>query len=55
MITISTSPCILLFCSIPPWLLYMYTGLAVAAVGIVVAVLVLERRKREQTLAKTAG
>jgi hypothetical protein len=31
MITISTSPCILLFCSIPPWILYLYTGLAVCS------------------------
>jgi hypothetical protein len=51
----TTSPFAIPFFSIPPWIIYLYTGLAVAAVGIVFAVLVLERRKRKQTLAKTAG
>jgi hypothetical protein len=50
MITISTSSCILPFCSIPPWIIYLYTGLAVAAVLIVVTILVLERRKHRSAI-----
>jgi len=33
--------------SIPPWIIYLYTGLATAAVAVVVTVLVLEQRKRK--------
>jgi hypothetical protein len=49
MIAISTLPttCILPFCSFPPWIIYLYTGLAVA-VAVVITVLVLEQRKRKQ-------
>jgi len=36
------------FFSIPPWIAYLYAGLAVTALGIVVAILVLEQRKRRQ-------
>ena len=36
------------FFSIPPWIIYLYTGLAVAALGAVVTVLVLQQRKRKQ-------
>src|SRR5712692_4850762 len=43
------------FFYMPSWIIYLYTGLAVAAVGVVVSVLVLERRKRRQTLAKIGG
>jgi hypothetical protein len=52
MITISTSSCIMPFCSIPPWIIYLYTGLAVAALLIVVTILVLEKRKRKTILPK---
>jgi hypothetical protein len=51
MITISTT-CIFPFCSIPPWIIYLYTGLAVAAVLMVVTILVLEQRKRKPILPK---
>jgi hypothetical protein len=43
MMAISTPLCIFPFCSIPPWMIYLYTGLAVAAVLVVVTILVLER------------
>jgi hypothetical protein len=45
--TLSTT-CIFPFCSIPLWIIYLYTGLAAAAVAVVTAVLVLEQRKRKQ-------
>jgi hypothetical protein len=43
----TTSPFAIPFFSIPPWIIYLYTGLAVAAVGIVFAVLVLGQKKRK--------
>ena len=51
---ISTPLCILLFCSIPPWIIYVYTGLAVAAILVVVTILVLEQRKCDNS-ANVAG
>jgi hypothetical protein len=50
MIAISTSPCIHPFCSIPAWIIYLYTGLAVAAIGAVVTILVLQVRKQKRIL-----
>jgi len=52
-ITISAQnlPCTHTLCfipSIPSWIICMYTGLAVAAVAIVVTILLLDRRKRIQ-------
>jgi hypothetical protein len=47
--TLSTT-CIFPFCSIPPWIIYLYTGLAAAAVAVIVTVLVLDQRKRKTVL-----
>jgi hypothetical protein len=44
----TTNPFVLPFSSVPLWIIYLYTGLAVAAVAVVVAILVLEQRKRKQ-------
>jgi hypothetical protein len=46
----TTGPFPFPFFSIPPWIIYLYTGLAAAAVAVVVTVLVLEQRKRKQTI-----
>jgi hypothetical protein len=54
MMAISTPSCILLFCSILPWIIYVYTGLAVAAILVVVTTLVLEQGKWNNS-AKVAG
>jgi hypothetical protein len=45
--TLSTT-CIFPFCSIPPWIIYLYAGLAAAGIAVVIAVLVLEQRKRKR-------
>jgi len=34
------------FFSIPPWIIYLYIGLAVAAIGVVVTIIVLDQRRR---------
>jgi len=39
----TTSPFVFSFFSIPPWIIYLYTGLAAIAIATVVTVLVLER------------
>jgi hypothetical protein len=36
--------------SIPPWIIYLYSGLALTAVAVVITVLVLEARKRKQAI-----
>jgi hypothetical protein len=46
----TTSPFALPFFSIPPWIIYLYTELAVAAVAVVITVPVLEQRKRKTVL-----
>jgi len=46
----TTSPFAFPFFSIPMWIIYLYTGLAGAAVAGVITVLVLEQRKREKIL-----
>ena len=46
----TTSPFALPFFSIPPWIIYLYAGLAVAAVAVVITVLVLDQRKRKAIL-----
>jgi hypothetical protein len=46
----STSLCPFPFFSIPPWIIYLYTGLAATAVAVVITVLVLEQRKRKKIL-----
>jgi hypothetical protein len=51
---ISTPSCVLPFCSIPPWIIYVYTGLAAAAILVVVTMLVLAQRKCNNS-AKVAG
>src|SRR5439155_26996838 len=42
------SPFALPFFAIPPWIIYLYTGLAAAAVAVVIAVVILEQRRRKQ-------
>ena len=42
-----TNPFSFRFFHIPPWIIYLSTGLAVAAVLIVVTILLLEQRKRK--------
>ncbi len=44
----TTSPFALPFFSIPPWIIYLYTGLAAAAVAVFIAVVILEQRRRKQ-------
>ena len=44
----TTSPFAIPFYSIPPWIIYLYTGLAAAAVAVVIAVVILEQRRRKQ-------
>jgi hypothetical protein len=43
-----SNPCSFPFCHIPPWIIYLYIGLAVAAISVVVMILVLDQRKRGQ-------
>jgi hypothetical protein len=54
MMAITTPSCILPFCSIPPWIIYLYAGLAAAAILAVVTILVLEKKKCNDS-AKVAG
>jgi len=42
------SPFALPFFAIPPWIIYLCTGLAAAAVAVVIAVVILEQRRRKQ-------
>ena len=44
----STSPFPFPFFSVPPWIIYLFAGLAVSALGVVVTILALEQRKRRQ-------
>jgi hypothetical protein len=46
----TTSPFALPFFSIPPWIIYLYTAFAAAAVAVVITVPVLEQRKRKTVL-----
>ena len=46
----TTSPFPFPFFSIPSWIIYLFTGLTVAAVGAVITILLLEQRKRKAIL-----
>jgi hypothetical protein len=43
-----SNPCI------PAWIIYLFTGLAISTVSIVIAVLVLKQRKRKASLRGTS-
>ena len=46
----TTSPFALPFFSVPPWIIYLYAGLAVTSVAVVITVLVLDKGKRKALL-----
>ncbi len=51
----STSPFQIPFFSIPPWIIYLFIGLASTAVAVVITVIVLEQRKHKHTVLRDPG
>ncbi len=51
----STSPFPFPFFSIPPWIIYLYAGLAGVAVAVVITIIVLDQKKRRQLPKITDG